>query len=256
MPRKATLSEFIEKARKVHGDSYDYSKVVYCGNKIPVEIICKKHGSFFQKPNNHLYFGCPKCGVERKKSLIRGVAYNDTEYSKSDKAFVCWLDMLRRCYPVSEREKKIFSSYADCKLDKSWLMFSNFKKWYDRNYMEGYALDKDLLSIGCKCYSPTTCCFIPKELNNLIQTEHRGMRNGNTKRFYNKTKGYYEPKLFHNKKTFFLGKAYSEEEAIGIYKKEKKKLINKTAKEYFDKGFISEKIYNSFLNYKINYANY
>lgn len=58
-----------------------------------------------------------------------------------------------------------------------------------------------------------------------------------------------------NGKTTSLGKCNSEEEAIEVYKKEKKKLIDKTAKEYFDKGLISEKVFNSFLNYKVNYAN-
>ena len=32
--------EFIQKAKEVHGDKYDYSKVIYKTNKIPVEIIC------------------------------------------------------------------------------------------------------------------------------------------------------------------------------------------------------------------------
>lgn len=55
--------EFIDKAKKVHGDKYDYSKVKYHGNKRPVEIICSKHGSFWQKPNSHTssMYGCQLC---------------------------------------------------------------------------------------------------------------------------------------------------------------------------------------------------
>lgn len=54
---------FIANAREVHGDRYDYSKVVYQGNKQKVEIICPKHGSFFQKPNAHISAkaGCRFC---------------------------------------------------------------------------------------------------------------------------------------------------------------------------------------------------
>jgi superfamily II DNA or RNA helicase len=60
--RGAGKNHFIERARKVHGDKYDYSKVDYQTNKIKVEIICPRHGSFFQKPTNHYQgTGCPGC---------------------------------------------------------------------------------------------------------------------------------------------------------------------------------------------------
>lgn len=54
---------FIEKARKIHGDKYDYSLVDYKNNKTKVKIICKLHGVFLQTPDSHLRGrGCPKCG--------------------------------------------------------------------------------------------------------------------------------------------------------------------------------------------------
>ena len=59
-----TLSteNFIKKAKEIHGDKYDYSKVEYKGTKTLIRIICSKHGEFWQKPNNHLSGkGCPKC---------------------------------------------------------------------------------------------------------------------------------------------------------------------------------------------------
>jgi hypothetical protein len=65
---KATKEEFIEKARAIHGDRYDYSKVAYKNNSTNVEIVCPEHGSFFSKPINHYVnkSGCPKCsGVAR-----------------------------------------------------------------------------------------------------------------------------------------------------------------------------------------------
>ena len=67
MPKKKTKEEFIKDARKVHGDKYDYSKVVYVGSKIKVCIICPKHGKFWQRPNEHIQGnGCPKCGIENR----------------------------------------------------------------------------------------------------------------------------------------------------------------------------------------------
>ena len=59
---RLTAEEFIEKARKVHGDLYEYSKVDYKNYKTPIRIFCKVHGYFSQSPNSHLQGqGCPKC---------------------------------------------------------------------------------------------------------------------------------------------------------------------------------------------------
>ena len=56
---------FIKKAKEIHGDKYDYSKVEYKGNKIKICIICPEHGEFWQTPSNHCskynQNGCPKC---------------------------------------------------------------------------------------------------------------------------------------------------------------------------------------------------
>ena len=57
-----TTEEFIEKARNIHGDKYDYSAVQYKNIRGKVEIICYLHGSFAQTPGGHLSGeGCPKC---------------------------------------------------------------------------------------------------------------------------------------------------------------------------------------------------
>jgi hypothetical protein len=54
---------FIEEAKKVHGDKYDYSKVNYVNGHTKVCIICPVHGEFWQTPNNHVRNrNCPKCG--------------------------------------------------------------------------------------------------------------------------------------------------------------------------------------------------
>lgn len=53
---------FISKAKEIHGDKYDYSKVEYVNNRSKVCIICPKHGEFLQMPDKHLQGeGCPKC---------------------------------------------------------------------------------------------------------------------------------------------------------------------------------------------------
>ena len=59
---KYTVQDFIEKARRVHGDKYDYSKVEYIDAGTKVKIICPKCGEFLQTAREHLRgHGCPKC---------------------------------------------------------------------------------------------------------------------------------------------------------------------------------------------------
>src|SRR6056300_1090867 len=64
-----TSEIFIDKAKEVHGDKYNYSKVNYVDSKTKVIIICKEHGEFLQAPNKHLQKqGCNKCGCHEKSN--------------------------------------------------------------------------------------------------------------------------------------------------------------------------------------------
>lgn len=93
--RSGTLETFVESARLIHGDKYDYSKVIFTTLNTKVEITCNKHGtSFMQKPCKHLTGqGCTKCGHDlmkqkqsctasaefsSKASLVHGVKYDYT----------------------------------------------------------------------------------------------------------------------------------------------------------------------------------
>ena len=71
LKRNSSAKEFIEKAHKVHGDKYDYSKVEYDKAIKKVCIICPKHGEFWQTPNCHLNGqGCPKCNQSKMEIEI------------------------------------------------------------------------------------------------------------------------------------------------------------------------------------------
>lgn len=55
--------EFINKAKVVHNDKYDYSLIDYINVKTKIKIICTNHGEFEQTPSAHLKGqGCHKCG--------------------------------------------------------------------------------------------------------------------------------------------------------------------------------------------------
>ena len=78
--RTITLEKFLEKARSVHGDRYDYSKVIPVPYKDKIEIICPEHGSFFQKLGNHLNGkGCKDCGMQATISHIHETCTSNTE---------------------------------------------------------------------------------------------------------------------------------------------------------------------------------
>ena len=63
--RRISKDEFLKRAKEIHENKYDYSKMEYVDVKTPVTIICPLHGEFQQKPYNHLLgYGCTKCGIE------------------------------------------------------------------------------------------------------------------------------------------------------------------------------------------------
>ena len=60
--KKLTTDSYIEKAKAINGDKYDYSKVKYINAVTKIHIICPEYGEFLQLPYNHLKgCGCPKC---------------------------------------------------------------------------------------------------------------------------------------------------------------------------------------------------
>ena len=63
--QRIPLSQFVEKAKSIHNNKYDYSKAVYSGSNEYLKIICPEHGVFEKTPDNHCHKtrpqGCPKC---------------------------------------------------------------------------------------------------------------------------------------------------------------------------------------------------
>lgn len=103
---KFTTEMFIEKARKIHGDKFDYSKTVYKSNTEPVIIICKEHGEFETTPHSHFHTkgGCPKCAI-----------INSTSHNKKGKR-----NLLLSTEGFIEKARKVHGdkydySLVDCK---------------------------------------------------------------------------------------------------------------------------------------------
>ena len=81
--KKKTTEEFIEDAKKVHGDKYNYEKVEYVNDREKVILNCpiEKHGDFFKSPGKHLQGqGCPNRDCVNKKSNLRYEKQYTTDY--------------------------------------------------------------------------------------------------------------------------------------------------------------------------------
>ena len=75
MVRKFTTEDFIVKAKKIHGDRYDYSKVNYINSNTKITLICKNCGNEFKiEPNSHL---TQKSGC---RCYISYTTYNTTDW--------------------------------------------------------------------------------------------------------------------------------------------------------------------------------
>ena len=100
---KPTTAEWVAKAKQIHGDKYDYSKVKYINQNTEVKIICPIHGEFTQLASLHLQgCGCQKCngGVKltteefiKKAKEIHGERYIYTKFkyinAKTDGIISC-----------------------------------------------------------------------------------------------------------------------------------------------------------------------
>jgi hypothetical protein len=114
-----------------------------------------------------------------QRKLICGVGVNDIYddnigTKQRPKYYNLWNNMLIRCY--SEKYHSSRPTYINCEVDKEWIYLSNFREWFNENYINDYQLDKDLLFPGNKIYGPDKCVFVPRNINQLLtfRNKHRG----------------------------------------------------------------------------------
>lgn len=114
--------------------------------------------------------------------LICGVGICDTkatdENGKVLKSYKIWKGMIERSYDPKFHAK--YPTYIGTTVSNEWKLYSNFKKFYDAFFVEGWSLDKDLLQEGIenKIYSAKTCLFMPKALNNFLANKYSNNTSG------------------------------------------------------------------------------
>ena len=107
----------------------------------------------------------------RSRRLVRGVGVNDAPYCTKHRtdgkqvncpAYTAWNAMLRRAY--SDKYHAEHQTYSGVTVCDEWHTFMSFRKWWLENQVDGWQIDKDILS-DAACYSPDTCLFVPAWLN-------------------------------------------------------------------------------------------
>ena len=181
--------------------------------------------------------------------LVYGVGYNSSKRegfpTKSNgkilKCYDAWRRMLQRCYDIQYKiEHPTYEGVTCC---DGWKDYQNFAKWWysQPNHDKGFELDKDLLVIGNKLYSPETCCLLPMEINKTLNT--RGSvstwreKDGKfTYAVFGKIVGYEE---------YYLTKA---DVVVGIRNDRVKQLTDKW------KDLLTKEVYESLKNFRFMYS--
>ena len=118
-----------------------------------------------------LHENCQVNGFGGHRKPLFGVGVNDAEYCQQPiihggramcPAYVAWSGMIKRCY--SEKYHVKWPTYSGVKVCDEWHSFSNFMAWWMSHQVDGWHLDKDILSYSRE-YSPETSLFVPDWLN-------------------------------------------------------------------------------------------
>jgi len=107
-----------------------------------------------------------------KRKMLYGVGANDASYVTTppvdgsvlwDPAYRAWVDMMRRAY--SPKYHARHQTYIGVTVCSEWHSFLAFRVWWLVSYLDGFSLDKDLLSVGNREYGPESCVYVPQWLN-------------------------------------------------------------------------------------------
>jgi hypothetical protein len=217
---------FIEKASKIYGDKYDYSKVDYINAKTKVIIICKEHGDYLQTPNKHLQNrNCQKCGkiklsnyknYNTKNFIEKAIKIHGNRYDYSKVEYIKSNEKITVICKEHGEFKQVASSHLvgygckKCKIYKIKFTTNEFiieskkihKEKYDYSLVE-YKGCKQKIKIICKNHGIFE--QIPKShLYGMgcrkCGQELTGKKNGSSyEEFINRSKEIYEDKYDYSK---------------------------------------------------------
>jgi len=175
-------------------------------------------------------------GKITSRKLIYGIGINDADYAVTHKVYgkqvICefykrWRSMMQRCYSPKLQER--CPTYTDCTVCDEWHSFMKFKSWMENQDYEGLHLDKDLLAVDNKVYSPEACIFVSRQVNVLLCD--RGAERGKYPQGVHLHQGKFKAQVSINGKKTHLGYYRTIRDAEAAYIKGKTANIIKVALE-------------------------
>lgn len=175
---------------------------------------------------------------------------------KDKKVSSLWFGMMNRSFNLNFKEK--YPTYRDVVVCEEWLCFQNFAEWcYSQKFFnvtdfngEPYELDKDILVRGNKTYSPETCCFVPKAINNLFKFSNRQNKKNPLGVYFKKSLNKYGASYKDSEgKPRHIGYFNNQIDAFSAYKVVKESTIKDVAVKY--KDFIDQRTYEAMVGWEV-----
>ena len=153
---RSSLEYFVERARGIHGEKYDYSRVVYTHGRKHVTIVCNEHGEFEQYPDVHLMgSGCKECFNERyrltkdlfeeRARVVHGDKYDysqvDYKDSKIKVKVICQVHGVFEITPNAHVSSK--QGCRRCKESKGETRIRNFLERHGIEFIQEYRIGSD-----------------------------------------------------------------------------------------------------------------
>jgi hypothetical protein len=236
-----TTEDFIEKAKSVHGDKYDYSKVKYVNPNQKVLITCPIHGDFWQSPRKHINdkSGCPLCGymsesekkkkIDKEEFVRRATAVHGDLYDYTNVEYVSMTDKVKIGCPIHGAFMQSPKNHFDgkgcpiCANSKGEMRVKLVLDTLGISYIRQYKIPNE--NIFCKNTKMFVDFYLP-DYNTFIE--------------YNGTQHYYETDFWGGK--IQLSKQQERDMALRQYCKEHKiKLIEIPYWKYKKVGVIIKK---------------
>jgi hypothetical protein len=206
-------------------DEYEAELNVSCTNI--------KNGAI-SNPYHKSVYGVGYIGEGKYCSKIKG---------KNTKEYICWSRLIERLH----KDDLKFLTYKNTSLCEDWYNFQNFAEWYMNNIpkIDGidFEIDKDLLqqNVKNKIYSPSTCIFLPCNVNNFLSIKNNNEFTGVSKPYKKSKKFVARCTYFKTGERKYLGVFTTKDEAYEAYIVEKRKSLNQVV-DYM----VSLKIYSEY----------